>query len=120
MYVTTCQAGYGNDREFVVACKNRPFTILTSEDLPTPEVSLIDHKLVSELRLRMSDLQCSKFTFGSKKLRVLGKISTSVQCVVNGMISGNLHLKAKVVENLYDNFETHAIAGVKLVRLLCS
>ena len=104
MYVTTCQAGYGNDREFVVACKNRPFTILTSEDLPTPEVSLIDHKLVSELRLRMSDLQCSKFSFGSKKLRVLGKISTSVQCVVNGMISGNLHLKAKVVENLYDNF----------------
>ena len=68
-YVTTCQSSYGNDKEFVVACKNRPFAILTSEDLPTPDVTLIDHKLVSELKLKMSDLQCSKFNFGSKKLR---------------------------------------------------
>ena len=75
-YVTTCQSSYGNDQEFVVACKNRPFTSLTSQDLPMPEVALIDHKLVSELRLRMSDLQCSKFNFGSKKLRILGKISS--------------------------------------------
>ena len=48
------------------------------------------------------------------------QISTSVQCIVNGKASGNLYVKAKVVENLYENFETHAIAGTKLARLLSS
>ena len=87
-------------RRPVVACKGRPFTILTPTSLPTPTVTYIDHKLVAELKIRMTDLQCSRLHYGSKKLRILGKVSTSVQCITEGRMQGNLHLKALVVENL--------------------
>jgi len=116
--VTQCQDGYNGDLEFVVACKGRPFTILTSSNLPTPSITLVDHKLVAELKIRMSDLQCSRFHYGGKKLRILGKISTSVQCITAGIVSGNMHLKASVVENLCDNFDVHSIAGQKMSKLL--
>jgi len=104
----------------VVACKGRPFTILTSSNLPNPAITLVDHKLVTELKLRMSDLQCSKLNYGGKKLRILGKISTSVQCIMGGTVSGNMHIKASVVENLNDHFDVHSIAGNKLSKLLVS
>ena len=119
-YVTVSQDGLYNEREFVVACKGRPFIILTSSNLPTPAVSLIDHKLVAELKLRVTDLQCSRFHYGGKKLRILGKVSTSVQCIMNGMVCGNMHLKASVVENLNDIFDAHSIAGNKLSEILTS
>jgi len=115
---TASQAGHFGDREYVVACKGRPFTILTPTSLPTPTVTYVDHKLVAELKLRMTDLQCSRLHYGSKKLRILGKVSTSVQCVNNGRMEGNLHLKAFVVENLCENFDVHSIAGIKLNQLL--
>ena len=119
-HVTMRQDGNFGDHEFVVACKGRPFTILSSTNLPTPLVSYIDHKLVAELKLRMSDLQCSKLFYGSKKMRILGKISTTVQCIRNGRVSGNLYVKASVVENLSENFDVHCIAGNKLSQLLTS
>ena len=65
---TASQDGLFGDREYVVACKGRPFTILTPTSLPTPTVTYIDHKLVAELKLRMTDLQCSGLNYGSKKL----------------------------------------------------
>jgi hypothetical protein len=117
-YVTISQDGHCGDREFVVACKGRPFTILTPTHLPTPPVTFVDHKLVAELKLRMSDLQCSKLNYGSKKMRILGKISTSVQCISDGQVSGNMHLKAMVVENLCEHFDVHSIAGIKMNQLL--
>ena len=117
-YVTTSQDGPGGDREFVVACKGRPFTILMPTNLPTPPVTFVDHKLVDELKLKMSDLQCSRLNYGSRKLRILGKVSTSVQCISEGKVSGNMHLKALVVENLCENFDVHSIAGIKTIHLL--
>ena len=119
-HVTMCQDGNFGDHEFVVSCKGSPFTILSSTNLPTPLSSYIDHKLVAELKLRISDLQCSKLFFGSKKMRILGKISTTVQCIRNGQISGNLYIKASVVENLCENFDVHCVAGNKLSQLLTS
>ena len=116
--VTASQDGHCGDREFVVACKGRPFTILTPTSLPTPTVTYLDHKLVAELKLRMSDLQCSRLHYGSKKLRILGRISTSVQCIEDGNVSGNLHMKAMVVENLCEHFDVHSIAGIKMNQLL--
>ena len=116
--VTTSQDGYGGDKEYVVACKNRPFTILVSSNFPTPDVNFIDHKLVAELKLKMSDLQYRKIHFGGHRLRILGKVSTSVQCIRNGMVLGNLHFKASVVENLYENFDSPSVCGNKLSHVL--
>jgi len=116
--VTASQNGIFGDREYVVACKGRPFTILAPTSLPTPPISYVDHKLVTELKLRMSDLQCSRLHYGSKKMRILGKISTSVQCIAEGRTSGNMHFKALVIENLSEHFDVHSIAGIKLNQML--
>ena len=112
--VTMSHDGISGDREFVVACKGRPFAILTSPTFPTPAATLVDYNLVRDLKLRISDLQCSKFSYGGQKLRILGKVSSSVQCILDGRPAGNLHFKATVVQDLFTAFDTHSIAGKKL------
>ena len=112
--VTMSHDGISGDREFVVACKGRPFAILTSPTFPTPAATLVDYNLVRDLKLRISDLQCAKFSYGGQKLRILGKVSSSVQCILDGRPAGNLYFKATVVQDLFSTFDTHSIAGKKL------
>ena len=112
--ITASNIGHNGDLEFVVACKGRPFTILTSPQLPTPPINYVDYGLINDLGLRMTDLQCRKLFFSGEKLRILGKVSTSVQWIVDGSPLGNLHFKAHVVEDLRKVFNTHAIACEKL------
>ena len=89
---------YGaGDKEFVFCCKNRPFAVLCSSSLPTPAASLIDHNLVMELGLKITDLQCKKISFAGRKLRLLGKISTTVQCIKDGKLFANIHLCVQVL-----------------------
>ena len=73
---------YGNEeKEYVFCVKGRPFPCLVSPYLPTPTASLLDYDLVRSLGLKMTDLQCQKFSYAGYKMRILGKISTSVQCI---------------------------------------
>ena len=117
----TMKYEYGNqDSEHVFCYKSRPFAVLVTQSLPTPSSSFIDHHLVNELGLKMSDIQCKKIHFGGKKLRLLGKVSCTVQCVNDGKVFGNFHYKACVIENLNLNFDTHSIAGAKMIELLQS
>ena len=90
------------------------------QQIPVPTLSLIDFNLVQDLGMKMFDIQCSKFTFAGSKLRILGKINQTVQCVKNGKLEGNLHIKANVVEDLKSTFDTHSIAGTKMAKLLCT
>ena len=117
-YTTLHYNGRQVDVEFVAACKGRPFSILTSSNFPTPDVSLVDYNLIRDLKIAMTDLQCAKFNFAGQKLRKLGKISTTVQCIYNGKPFGNMHFKATVVQDLYQTFDTHSIAGNKLSKQL--
>ena len=113
-YVTTCYEGKQGVKEFVFACRGRPFSVLTAPQFPTPAFTMVDHNLIRELKLRMTDLQCLKLSYGGHKLRILGKVSTSVQCIQDGVPAGNTHFKAHVIQDLYQIFDTHSIAGVKL------
>ena len=77
---------YANqEREYVFVVKGRPFPCLVSPHLPTPTSSLVDYDLVRDLGLKMTDLQCQKFSFAGHKLRILGKVSLTVQCINNGV-----------------------------------
>ena len=108
----TMKYQYGNnDEEFVLCYKSRPFSVLSSDGLPTPTGSYIDHLLVRELGMKVTDLQCKKMSYSGVKMRMLGKVSVSVQCIRNGRTFGNFHLKASVIENLYHHFDSHCIAG---------
>ena len=75
---------------------------------------------ISDLRLCMTDLQCTRLSYAGGKFRILGKISTSVQCIVDGAPLGTMHFKAHVVEDLTEAFQfnTHGIAGDKLYKKL--
>ena len=117
-YITMCYDNYPDQREFVFAMKGRPFSMLSSQKLPVPTTSLIDFNLVSDLGLKMTDLQCSKFSFGGQRFRILGKISQTVQTITDGVISGTVHLRASVVEGLRSVFDSHSIAGQKFTDLL--
>ena len=84
--------------------------------LPSSPRPLSPHQQQHErdLKLRISDLQCAKFSYGGQKLRILGKVSSSVQCILDGRPAGNLYFKATVVQDLFSTFDTHSIAGKKL------
>ena len=107
-----------NECEFVYCYKSRPFAVLSSSLLPTPSSSYIDHRLVQELGIRMTDVGCKKISFAGKKLRMLGKVSFTSQCVQEGNICGNFHFKASVIEDLKYHFDTHGVVGVKMKSLL--
>ena len=101
------------DREYVFAVKSRPFACLVSPHLPTPTTSLIDFNLVSSLGLKMSDLKCQKLFFGGHKMRILGKVSLTVQTIKDGLSCGTFHIKANVVTDITKNFETDCVVGSK-------
>ena len=117
-FITLCYDNFPIQREFVFAIKGRPFSMLSNNSLPVPSTSLIDFNLVNDLGLKMSDLQCAKFSFGGQRLRILGRISQTVQTITDGVISGTVHIRANVVEDLRKTFNCHSIAGKKMLEML--
>ena len=113
VFTTSYQYGDHNE-EYVFACKGRPFAALISNILPTPDTNLIDHNLVRELGLKMTNLQCRKFHYAGHKMRVLGRVSTAVQCIQDGRTNGGIHLKGLVVTNLDQFLDTQVIVGAKM------
>ena len=111
---TTTYTYNSNDKEYVFSCKGRPFVALVSSSLYTPASTLLDYNLIHQLGLKMTDIQCRKFFYGGHKLRILGRISTAVQCVQNGRIGGNFHIKGLVVSDLNTLLDTHCVAGSKM------
>ena len=80
--VLTTSYTYGDtDKEYVFSCKGRPFAALVSPNLPIPTSTLLDYDLIRKLRIKMTDVQCRKFQFGGHKMRILGRVSSAVQCV---------------------------------------
>ena len=67
---TTTYNYNNNEMELVLCYRSRPFAVLSSSLFPTPNSSYIDHHLVMELGLKMTDIGCRKFSFCGKKLRI--------------------------------------------------
>ena len=44
-------------------------------------------------------------------MRTMGRVRTTVQCVQDGKIRANFHLKGLVVTDLYRWFNTDCVAG---------
>ena len=113
--VLTTSYTYGDtDKEYVFSCKGRPFAALVSSNLPIPTSTLLDYDLIRKLRIKMTDVQCRKFQFSGHKMRILGRVSSAVQCVQGGRITGSFHIKGLVVTDLYEHLDTHCVAGTKM------
>ena len=115
---TLCNRYPNQEKEYIFCVKGRPFGCLVSPHLPTPTSSLIDYNLVKDLGLKMSDLQYSKFFFAGNKMRILGKVTMTVQTIHDGLASGNFPFKANMVLDLYEYLKIDAVAGVKLQKQL--
>ena len=87
---------------------------MVSPNLPTPTATLLDYDRIRKLGLKMTDGQCRKFHFGGHRMRILGRVSSAVQCVQGGRISGSFHIEGLVVTDLYDLLDTHCVAGTKM------
>ena len=107
-----------DEEEFIFCIKGRPFPCLVSSKLPTPTSTIIDYGLVRDLGLKMTNLQCQKFQFASHKMRILGTVSITVQCIVDGSMCGTTRLKADVVLDLAKNLDTECVAGTKMAAQL--
>ena len=112
--VTLCNRYPNQEKEHIFACKGRPFGCLTSPHIPTPSSTLMDYSLVKDLGLKMQDLQYQKFSFCGKKLRILGKVSISVQTIHDGFAAGSFHIKANVILGLSEVVDCECVAGNKL------
>ena len=110
---------YGNEeKEFIFCVKGRPFPALVSPYIPTPTATLLDYDLVRSLGLKMTDLQCHKFSYAGFKMRILGKITVTTQCIHDGVASGSFQIKANVVLDLAKNLDTECVAGNKMAAQL--
>ena len=108
----------GGLHEYVLSFKNRPFGMAVSPSLAVPTSSLIDFNLVQQLAIPMTNIQYKKFSYNNQKFRIVGQISVTAQCVKSGILSGNVHLKAFVVLDLFDKLDVDSVAGTKMtVRL---
>ena len=115
---TMCNRYLNHEVEYIFACRGRPFGCLLSPHLPTPTSTIIDYNLVKELGLKMFDLQYQKFSYCGNKLRILGRVSFSVQTIHDGLASGSFHIKANVILDLNKTIDCESIAGVKLTSKL--
>ena len=119
MKFTTLSYKYDdNDEEFIFCMKGKPFPCLVSDKLPKSTRTLIDYSLVRELGLKMSDLQCKKFTYAGHKMRILGTLSITIQCITDGTMFGSTRLQADVVQDLNKNLEVDCLAGQKMAAQL--
>ena len=109
--VTMCNRYDGGVKEFIFSIKNRPFGMIISPNLPVPNTSLLDFDLVQKLSLPINDRQYKKFTYNGCKMRIVGRVSTTAQCLQSGTLSGNIHVKAFVVLDLHTKLDVDSVAG---------
>ena len=106
------------DTEFVFSYRGQPFATTISSFCQSP-TTLIDFSLVRDLKMKMTDLKCQRFSFGGQKtMRILGKVSTYVQYVKDGTPMGQCQFTATVVRGLTQSLDVDSIAGAKLVSKL--
>ena len=89
--VTSFNKYDGGMKEFIFSYKNRPFGMAVSPSFPVPTSSLIDFNLVQQPSIPLSNIQYKKFNYNNTKLRIVGQISVTAQCVKSGVLSGNVH-----------------------------
>ena len=96
---------------FVFVCKKRSFKILVSPYFDRAPENLFDENLAILMNLPIKNITCSPHTISGVKTWNVGYISTTVQCVQDGISLGEMHLKAKVIRDLQTIIGSHALAG---------
>ena len=105
------QTGKCGESRHIFVCRKYPFEMLKSPNFPASNETLIDEDFVHKVQLAQTNITCENYRYAGQNLRIVGKISTTVQAVANGVPVGNMQLKATVVRNLKSHFLTEALPG---------
>ena len=105
-------------KDFVFQVNKWPFSITCNPLMPTITESFIDLTLVKDMKVAMKKVECRNISYGGLSTKVVGSISQTVQVVYNGIASGTMHLKAKVIRNLTNLYGVDCIASQKLYKIL--
>ena len=87
---------------------------LISPHIPTPTFTFIDYDFIKKVGLDLTDVQCRPFRYMGHKMRILGQVSTTVQCVQDGKITDNFRINALVAADLYSLLDAHCVVGAKM------
>ena len=82
---------------FVFVCKKRSFKILVSPYFDRAPENLFDENLAILMNLPIKNITCSPHTISGVKTWNVGYISTTVQCVQDGISVGEMHRQSLVV-----------------------
>ena len=107
-------------KEFVFQVNKWPFSITCNPLLPTISETFIDLALVKDMKITMKRVECRNISYGGLSTKLVGSISQTLKVVYNGVASGTMHLKAKVIRNLTNLFGVDCIASHKLYKVLTS
>ena len=105
-------------KDFIFQVNKWPFSITCNPLLPVITECFIDLGLVKDMKINMKKLECRNMSYGGYPTKVVGSISQTVQVVYDGVASGTMHLKAKVIRNLTNLYGVDCIASKKLYKLL--
>ena len=80
MITTSYKYDGGEETEFLFSCKGRPFTAMVSRHLQTP-TTLVDYNLVRDIGIKMTDLQCKRFSLGGYRMRSTSRTISCWPCI---------------------------------------
>ena len=113
MTINTDSVRVKNGTDYSFLCGKIPFAITCSSTLQHGSYNLIDLDIVNKMKIPLQKIKVCRMTFMGENLRSVGYIDQTIQCVQNGVIQGTVHLAAKVVRNLFENFNVDCIASSK-------
>merc|ERR1712197_35321 len=118
MTISTDKVPVKGGTDFSFICSKIPFAITCSTTLHHGSYNLIDLELVNKMKIPLQKIKVCRMTYCGENLRSVGFIDQTIQCVKNGVVQGTIHLSAKVVRNLFDNFNVDCIASFKTFQKL--
>ena len=105
-------------KDFVFQVNKWPFSITCNPALPVITECYIDLALVKDMKIAVKKIECRHISYAGYSTKLVGSISQTVQVVYDGLPSGTMHLKAKVVRNLSTIYGVDCIASKKLYQTL--
>jgi len=105
-------------RDFIFQCHKWPFSITCNPLLPKITECYIDLSLITDMKIPIKKVECRSISYGGYETKVVGSISQTIQVIYDGVPSGTMHLKAKVIRNLTRLYNVDCVASQKLYNIL--
>ena len=99
----------GADYTFI--CKRIPFAVSCTSTLPAGPYNYIDLDLVNKMRIPLLNIKVTRMCLHGHDVRAVGFIEQTVQCVSEGRVQGTVHLRAKVVRDLFNLLNVDCVAS---------